>query len=192
MKRYFSLIFIATALLTSWITPASAVVIDVFAQANATGGTGAASGLTLSRGQSFTVSASPTDIWSAGSLPRWSNANGLIGPLLATGTDESGATAGTVIGASFGNLTQLGLSAPFGALVGEIGGTYFLVGTNYTGTAAAAGPLNLFFWDAGSGDNSDKISVTITTATAAVPLPGSAYLLIVAGLPLLRRRWSQK
>jgi hypothetical protein len=111
------------------VAPAQAAVIIVDARGNSsTGGTGANTGLALTAGQTFTVTSSTTDLWNAGPLPRWSNANGLIGDLFATGSDESGAAAGTLIGEAFPLWNQFGITAPYGSLVGEIGGVYQLLG----------------------------------------------------------------
>ena len=130
------------------ISPAFAIPIVVDAAANSSsGGVGASTGLVLAAGETFSVSVDPTDIWSAGPLPRWSNADGLIADLFATGSDESGQAAGTLIGTSFSNHSQSGLSAPFGALVGSIAGNYFLIGTSFSGPALAAGELLLHYWD---------------------------------------------
>ena len=78
--------------------------------------------IALVAGQSFTVTADVNDLWSVGPLPRWSNADGLVGNRFATGTDESGEVAGTLIGQAFGNTADNGLSAPFGALAATISG----------------------------------------------------------------------
>jgi hypothetical protein len=147
----------------------------------------------LAGGQSFTVSAAVTDLWSAGALPRWSNADGLTGPLFATGSDESGQPAATLIGTNFGLHTQFSFSAPYGSLVGEIGGTYLLLGTNYAGTApAGGGTLTLFYWDSNNGDNTGSIRVTIDTPVAHVPEGGAGLILLglgMVGAGLAQRTW---
>lgn len=146
----------------------------------------AANGLatvSLAAGQGFAVTVSATDLWSAGELPRWSNADGLVGDLFATGSDESGAASGTKIGEGFGNLTMGNLSAPFGALVGQVGsGDYFLVGTNYSGQATSAGVLKLFYWDSSNTDNVGSVLASVTVS--AVPEPGT-YALMAGGLGML-------
>lgn len=60
------------------IAPASAATFDVFAAGNSsTGGAGAPT-VFLTAGESYSVNVNPSDIWNAGALPRWSNADGLI------------------------------------------------------------------------------------------------------------------
>jgi hypothetical protein len=154
---------------------ANAAIFTVNALSNSSsGGTGLAS-LSVNAGSRYTVSASLTDLWSAGALPRWSNANGLTGNTFATGTDESGEPAGTLIGADFGLHSQAGLSAPFGSLVGEIGGVYQLLGASFNGPAWGTGTLNLYYWDSNNGDNSGTIDVNVS----AVPEPQTWVMLIV-------------
>jgi hypothetical protein len=172
---------------------APAAVVTVHAQANSTsGGSGADTGMSFGSGQAFSVTAALTDLWSAGALPRWSNADGLTGDLLATGSDESGQPANTLIGASFGSLTLGGLAAPYGALVGRLGGAgnYFLIGTNFTGTAGqgglGTGLLELFYFDSNNVDNTGSISATVN----AVPIPAAGWLLVsgLVGFAALGRR----
>ncbi|HOY70610.1 MAG TPA: FxDxF family PEP-CTERM protein [Methylotenera sp.] len=179
---------LCAALLFAAPAISQAAVYNVDARANSTsGGTGVAVG--FNAGDAFTVSVNPLDLWNAGALPRWSNANGLTGAnLLATGAadtngDNPGVAAGTIIGpGAFGNHSQGGLSAPFGSLVGEWGnalGSYFFIGTNYAGVAAAS-TLNLYYFDSNNGDNTGSINVNI----AAVPEP-ETYALMLAGLALV-------
>ncbi|TDP72431.1 PEP-CTERM sorting domain-containing protein [Roseateles toxinivorans] len=166
----------ALLLAVSGLTQAAPYVVD--AKLNSSSGGTGLSTISLGLGQSFTVSVDAEDLWSAGALPRWSNANGLSGALYATGSDESGQAVGTLIGSNFGLYSQGNLSAAYGSLVGQIGGgDYFVVGTNYAGNAASAGTLKLFYWDSQAGDNTQFITANVN----AVPEPES-YALLLAGL----------
>ena len=159
---------------TSAVSHATPWIVDAKANSS-TGGVGLST-ISLVAGQAFSVTVDPTDLWNAGPLPRWSNADGLVGDLFATGSDDSGYSAGTKIGQSFVLYTQGGLTAPYGKLVGSIGGgSYFAVGTSYNGIAANAGSLNLFYWDSNAGDNTQWISANVS----AVPEPGTWALLAV-------------
>jgi len=163
--------------------------VIVEAKANSsTGGIGGSTGVFFNAGDYFTATVDSNDLWNAGALPRWSNADGLLADLFATGTDESGATAGTQIGRDFGTYTQHGLAAAYGSLVGSIDSNFFLMGINYAGNAVATGELKLWYWDSNNGDNSENISVEITTTS--VPEPGSIALfgLGLAGLSFSRRK----
>jgi hypothetical protein len=182
---------VAAALLLAGTAHATAVTVDALADSYNSGtGTGAAAG-TLTLGESFSVTAASTDLWSAGALPRWSDADGLTATTFATGTDESGQAAGTQIGQDFGLLTTSDGSFHYGELVGRIGsGAYFAIGTNFSGTANASGVLDLFYWDSYTPDNSGSIVADVT----AVPEPGSVAL-ILAGLCIiggLARRRARK
>jgi hypothetical protein len=173
MKKTAGLFFVAVFLMIA--ASASAATYEVKAYDNSsTGGTGAAT-IDLTAGQAFTVSVDPNDLWSAGELPRWSNADGLIGDLFANGSDESGQTAGTKIGILWPSTwTQGNLEAPFGSLVGRIGdsGDFFLIGTNFSGNAAVTGKLNLFYWDMNYSDNTEKVAANVN----AVPIPAAIWL----------------
>jgi hypothetical protein len=171
---------------------ASAIPFTVDALANSSSGGSAANTVTLNAGDVFSISVAPTDLWSAGGLPRWSNANGLTGNLFATGSDESGQPAGTLIGQNFGTHTQGNLTAPFGALVGQIGsGDFFLVGTSFTGSATSSGVLRLYYWDANNFDNSEHVTIEATVRSAQVPDSGLTIALLgsaLVGLAALKRR----
>ena len=165
---------------------ANAVLVDVFAQANSTGGgVGASTGVVLVEGQEFSVSVDSNDLWNAGALPRWSNADGLTGDLFATGSDDSGQAAGTLIGRDF----RLYRGIPYGTLVGTIGNDLYEIGTSFVGRAIASGELLLWYWDSNNADNSEFITANVTAQPAPVPAPG-AFGLIAAGLMafLVRRR----
>lgn len=169
-------------------TAANAATVVVDAAANSSsGGTGAVTGFSFVAGDLFTVTVDADDLWNAGSLPRWSDADGLDGPAFATGADESGQTAGTQISADFGFWSQDGFSARYGALVGKIGSTYAVIGKSFAGPAWDTGALTLYYWDSNSGDNTEHVTATIT----AVPEP-AAWAMMIAGFGLtgaaLRRR----
>jgi hypothetical protein len=171
---------------------ANAAVFIVDALANSSsGGVGVAS-IGLTAGQHFTVSVDPGDLWNAGPLPRWSNADGLSQDLLATGTDDSHEAAGTLIGQDFGTWTQGNLTAPFGTLVGEINGQFAVLGTDFSGAAWQTGTLTLYYWDSNNADNTDFITASVNTL---VPEPASWALMIMgfslAGATLRRRRAKQ-
>lgn len=170
----------AVGLLTA--SAAESAVYVVGAQANSSsGGVGAAT-LALAAGQAFTVNVSPDDLWSAGALPRWSNADGLTHDLFATGTDNSGEAAGTLIGTDWGTWTQNGLTAAYGTLVGEIGGVFKVLGTSFSGQAWGDGVLNLYYWDENNFDNAGAIDAFVT-AGSVVPEPAT-WALMIGGFAL--------
>jgi PEP-CTERM motif len=154
-------------------TPSRASVVTVDAKLNSSsGGTGVA--IDLAAGEHFVITVSPTDLWSAGDVPRWSNADGLTHDLFATGTDETGQPAHTLIGVNWGLYGQGNLSAPYGTLVGETSaGHFFLIGTSYAGSTVAADTLKLFYWDSNNGDNTGSIAVNVS----AVPEPSTWAML---------------
>jgi hypothetical protein len=167
-------------------TQASAASFVVDANANSSsGGVGLAT-IALTAGQNFHVSVNTSDLWNAGPLPRWSNADGLIAPLYATGSDESGYSAGTQIGDAFPSWTQDGYTAAYGALVGRIGTTFQLLGTSFNGPAWGTGTLELFYWDSDTGNNGDFVTASVTTG---VPEPAS-WALMLGGIGLVG--WSAR
>lgn len=163
-------IALATFLMTG---AASAATVNVDSAVNSSGGgTGLSTGVILTLGQSYTVKTNILDTWSLGAND----------PGCTRESDADGLTA------CFGNYTQGTLSALYGSLVGKIGaaGDFFLIGSNYSGSAAAAGELFLFNWDSNTEDNSGSITAEIN----AVPVPAAGVLLIGAlgVLGALRRR----
>ena len=182
--------FVLAAVALTLAGAAQASLVDVDAYLNSTSGGTGAFALNLTAGEAFSVTVDPNDLWNAGALPRWSNANGLTGDLYYTvGTDSQVPVyaVGTLIGTNFGLFSENGLTAPFGTLVGQIGsGNFFAIGTNYSGVAATSGALNLYYFDSNYGDNTGSI---LANVSAAVPEPES-YALLGAGLlaALLVRR----
>jgi hypothetical protein len=173
---------------------AHAAVFSVDALANSSSGGTGLSTIALTVGQAFTVTASTNDLWSAGALPRYSDANGLVAVRLATASDDSGQAVGTQIGGNSGTWTQNGLTAPFGSLVGEIGGVFQLLGTNFSGAAWNAGTLKLYFWDQNNSDNFGNILADVSVrdgVPGGVPEP-AAWMLMLTGFgaagAMLRRR----
>ncbi len=171
---------------------AESAVYVVGAQANSSsGGTGAAT-LSLTSGQAFTVAVAPDDLWSAGALPRWSNADGLTHTLFATGSDNSGEAAGTLIGQDWGAWTQHGLTAAYGTLVGEIGGVFKVIGSSFSGAAWGTGILNLYYWDENNHDNAGAVDAFVTAGGSAVPEPATWAMMIggfaLAGQALRKRQ----
>ncbi len=171
------LLGVLLSLCFSSVTTAAPVSFDVVAAANSsTGGIGLNTGLSFNAGDLITGFVDSNDLWSAGILPRWSNADGLVTDLFATGADESGESAGTLIGTSFANSTQNGFSAPFGSLVGEINNVFFLLGTNFNLNAPEAGTLSLYFWDENAFDNTQLVTVSIEDGKTVVPIPAAVWL----------------
>lgn len=178
MRRFLGLGSAAVCAL-SVVAPANAATFIVDAQANSSSsGSAYNTGLVFNGGDLLTVSAAPDDFWSAGALPRWSNADGLTGNRFATGTDESGESVGTLIGIDFGPWNQDGFVAPYGALVGRIGSAYQLLGTGFSGPAWGTGVLELLYWDSNNGDNTGSIAVNVSTA--AIPEP-AVWAMMVLG-----------
>jgi hypothetical protein len=171
---------LAVALLTAGSAEAASYVVQAAANSSS-GGVGLGT-VSLTLGDAFTVSADPNDLWNAGALPRYSDADGLDGPRFATAADDSGQPVGTLIGADFGFWFQNGLSARYGSLVGEIGGVYQVLGTSFAGPAWGTGTLNLFYWDENSFDNTGSIKVDI--GAGGVPEP-STWALTILGFGLL-------
>jgi hypothetical protein len=177
--------FLAATSMVGYALPVS-FTVDSYLNSS-TGGVGVDTGINLAAGEQLTVSVSPDDLWNAGSLPRWSNADGLLGDLYATGSDESGQPLGTYIGMDWGLHSQYSFSFYYATLVGELSGTYFEIGTNFSGPAPAAGTLNLYYWDSYREDNQGSVVATIQQRlvdpeqVGSVPEPGT-LLLMALGL----------
>ena len=182
----------ALLLATSAHAVTTTTVVDAIANSyNGGSGTGDDTFVSLTAGQSFSVTVGANDLWSSGAVPRWSNADGLNKDLYAVAGDESGQAATTLIGKNWGLYGTADGAFYFGELVGKIGnGAYFAVGTNFNNTANATGILRLFYWDSNSGDNEGAVTASIS----AVPETGS-FALMLAGLGIvggLARRRARK
>jgi len=177
-------------LLSPALAGAVPMSFDVKAYENSTSGSGSGldTGIHLNLGDVFSVEVDPGDLWNAGNLPRWANADGLTHDLYATGSDDSGQAAGTLIGTTFPLWTQHGLSLPYGTLVGSIGSQFFAIGTSFLGPAPASGNLLLYYWDGNNFDNTEYVTATVE----AVPEPGTLLLIGsgLLGLARTRRRRS--
>ena len=123
----------------------------------------------------FTV-INPSTLWSAGNdvpYPRTST---------ATGIDP--------IASGYGQYTQGGYTFNFGALVGEVGSTFFLIGTGPTILSSLSGELYVGYWDPYYQDNSGSQQLSI----AATPLPSTWTMMLIglAGIGFVGYRQSKK
>ncbi len=145
---------------------ATPVVID--AVGNSLGGGSALStGVFLTAGESFSVTANPADIWnnSFGDVAYDSNADGHDFQMASLG----------------------GLYDAIGSLVGEIGnGPLFHVGTSLSSTAGSTGELKFFYFDSDAYNNTGAVHASVSV----VPEPGNVALmgLALAAFALTRRR----
>jgi hypothetical protein len=170
-NTFLAVLAIAASVAGVGASQAATISVDVFARANSVVlQQGADTGIALTAGKAFTVSADGADLWRIGTnLPRHEgNADGML---------------------QSREYDLFGKTFNHGTLVGRIGeGAYFRIGTLFTGLAQNSGVLRLFAWDINFADNSGFITAKIDVA--AVPLPAGAPLLLagLAALGLLRRR----
>ena len=156
----------AALLAISGLAAANATDFIVDAKDNSVAGGFGLDTITLSSGESLTVTASGT----------WQNDPN---PAYLSGPDgHSGST-----------YTDVASNQTFdiGALIGKIGsGDYFLIGSSFTGTANASGMLDLFYWDSDAGNNLGSVTAAVT----AVPEPANLALmgLALGAFALTRRR----
>ena len=156
----------AALLAVSGLAAANATDFTVSAKDNSVaGGSALDTGITLSTGESLTITASGL----------WQNDPD-------TATWQSGPD-----GHSNATYTVGGQTFDIGALIGKIGsGDYFLIGSSFTGAANAAGALDLFYWDSDAYNNSGSVTAAVT----AVPEPANMALmgLALGAFALTRRR----
>lgn len=90
MKKQIKAWFIAAGLCITAINAQAALIeFEVQARENSsTGGVGLDTGISFEVGDVISGFTDEDDLWNAGALPRWSNANDLTGDLFATGSDE--------------------------------------------------------------------------------------------------------
>lgn len=194
MKFRLALAGLVAGLSFSTTAGAAVFIVDALADSADSGAGTGLSTVGVTAGDLLNVTVGLDDLWSAGALPRWSNADGLTGDRFATGTDESGEAAGTLIGSNFGLLMINGFSAPYGSLVGQIGtgpSSYRLLGTNFSGPAWDTGALTLFYWDTFTADNSGSVAADVVVRSLSVPEPATWAVMITGfglGGAVLRRR----
>ena len=180
-KKSIKVISTLSVILLSANANSAIIDFDVSAIGNSViGGAGRDTGLTFSEGESITGSVNENDYWSANPSRGlfWSNANGLIEDVFATGSDESGKDAGVRIGRQYPRTwSHNGLTTTFGTLVGAINNTYFVLGTDFDIVAPESGTLSLFYWDNVADDNAGLVTVSIdNNAVSNVPVPAAVWL----------------
>ena len=184
--RKVALLLIAAMAMFPALASAATYVVD--ATKNTAGGNVGVQTIALAAGQGFTVTADANQMWAAGVMPRWSNADGLSRDFYASGSDLSQMSTGTLIGQFWGYYGQDDVLAPYGTLFGRIGSAWYNIGSNYSGIAASNGVLELFYWDFDGGDN---IGSLVVTAVSAVPEPSTWFMMLtgfgLAGFALRRR-----
>ena len=117
----------------------------------------------------------PSTLWSAGAPPgRDSTADGI---------DPNGV-------GHYGQYTLDGYTFNYGALVGEIGSYFFLIGAGPTNVSGLSGELHVGYWESYYSDNSGFQTLSIT----ATPLPSTWTMLIAgfAGFGFLAYRGTKK
>jgi hypothetical protein len=158
MKKTSRAVLGAALLAVSGFAAAASATVYVDAKANSvSNGTGVDAFL-LSAGESFSVTAS--GIWQ----------NDPSGGSYISGPD----------GHSDQSFTLGSYTFDVGTLVGELDGTFFKVGSNYSGVASTGGELALFYWDSDASNNLGFVQATVTGTPAVSPVPEPANLALMA------------
>jgi len=119
-------------------------------------------GLDLSPGQTYDFTViDPATIWSAGAETPFS---------------RDSTADGIPADRGYGQWSEFGFTANYGALVGEAGSTFFLIGTGPTVLNGLSGELKVGYWDSIYSDNSG----TQTLSISAVPEPAT-WAMMLAG-----------
>ena len=164
----FSRAALGAALLAVSGLAAASVTGVVGAQANSlVGGTAFDTGVFLTAGESFSITANAADLWN----------NSGTDPTYVSNAD----------GHSFQSGSIGGLVDSIGSLVGEIGnGPLFHVGTSFSSFAGAQGELKLFYFDSDAWNNTGSVRI----AVSAIPEPANIALmgLALGAFALSRRR----
>ena len=162
MKTRHSVVGAAVAAMSALALSASAnATTTVTVEALTPFGSWLDTGLNLSAGDTYEFSVNdPSTLWSAGSnspVSRESTADGIPA------------------GGYYGTETMAGFTANYGALVGDAGGTLFLIGTGPTFKTGLSGELTVGYWDSYYPDNSGSQSLSIS----AVPEPAAWTMMLL-------------
>ena len=154
-------LFIVLAFVFSSIASATPTV-EIFAWENSLMKNPLNTGIHLNAGDFLSVTVDPSDMWSAGSGPRVSNADGLGNPY----------------GGNYGYYSNGSSSFLYGSLIGKIGsGGYFFVGTSFHNYVPNSGDLILLYWDSNYYDNFGYVTAEIDVNP--VPEPSTMALLLL-------------
>jgi hypothetical protein len=160
MKKISRAVLGAALLAVSGFAAATSATVYVNAKANSvSGGTGVDAFL-LSAGESFSVTASGI----------WQN-----DPSISYVSGPDGHPSQTFTLGSY--------TFDIGTLVGELDGTFFKVGSSYSGVTSTGGELALFYWDSDAFNNLGFVQAIVTGTPAVSPVPEPANLALM-GLAL--------
>lgn len=154
MKKISRAVLGAVLLAVAGLASAATTKVFVDSVDNSIVGGVAADALKLSAGESFSV--------------------------IASGFWENDPAGGSYLSGPNGHSDQTfttgGYTFDVGTLVGDIGGTFFKVGSSYSGVAAKTGELEFFYWDSDAANNSGTVKALVST----VPEPMNVALMALA------------